>query len=122
MKLSQVKQHFPEADRLLWGIGNSETLSLPQSLDMVLSSSALQWISDLKALLLNIAQALNPSGHLCFTSYTDNNLKEIKALTGQGLDYLPLAKVCELLQSFGFGLFGEKFVTVTCLRFSGESF
>ena len=100
----EVKQHFPESNRLLWEIGNIETLPLPQSLDMVLSCSALQWISDLKALLLNIAQALNPSGHLCFASYTDNNLKEIKALTGQGLDYLPLAKVCELLESLGFDI------------------
>ncbi|TQR72845.1 malonyl-ACP O-methyltransferase BioC [Acinetobacter sp. RF14B] len=104
---AEVQQHFQEDDRLLWGLGNIETLPLPQSLDLVVSSSSLQWIKDLAALLKKIHQALKASGHVCFSSYAQDNLKEIKALTGQGLDYLSLDQVVRMLKSQGFEVIAQ---------------
>ncbi|MFV5491788.1 malonyl-ACP O-methyltransferase BioC [Acinetobacter sp. ASP199] len=98
----EVKQHFEEDAQIYWGIGNVETLPLPQSLDLVVSCSALQWVQQLEALLVKIHQALNPSGWLCFASYAQDNLKEIKALTGQGLEYRSLSQIVELLESCGY--------------------
>ncbi|WP_347455580.1 malonyl-ACP O-methyltransferase BioC [Acinetobacter thermotolerans] len=98
----EVKQHFDEDARIYWGIGNIEILPLPQSLDLVVSCSALQWVQQLEALFLKIHQTLNSSGWLCFASYAQDNLKEIKALTGQGLDYLSLPQMIELLESCGY--------------------
>lgn len=98
----EVKQYFRNTEQLLWGIGDIEQLSLPQSLDIVLSCSALQWIKDFSRLAEKIQQALHPSGIFCFASYAENNLKEIKALTGQGLDYLNLHRIVELLTQLGF--------------------
>lgn len=100
----EVKQHFPETEQFIWGIGDIEQLPLPQSLDLVVSCSALQWIQELPALIRKVANALNPSGYFCFASYAEDNLKEIKALTGQGLDYLPLETVANILQAQGFEL------------------
>ena len=98
----EVKQHFDEDARIYWGIGNIETLPLPQSLDLVVSCSALQWVQQLEALFLKIHQTLNSSGWFCFASYAQDNLKEIKALTGQGLNYLSLSQIVELLDSCGY--------------------
>lgn len=104
---AEVQQHFQEDPRILWGIGNIETLPLPQSLDLVMSASALQWVADLSALFSKIHQALQPSGHLCFASYATDNLKEIKALTGQGLNYSSLSEVIEKLESQGFEILAQ---------------
>ena len=98
----EVKQHFEEDGRIYWGIGNIETLPLPQSLDLVVSCSALQWVQHLDALFGKIHQALNPSGWFCFASYAQDNLTEIKALTGQGLKYRSLPQMVELLESCGY--------------------
>lgn len=98
----EVKQHFDEDAQIYWGIGNIETLPLPQSLDLVVSCSALQWVQQPEALFLKIHQALSHSGWFCFASYAQDNLKEIKALTGQGLNYLSLLQMVELLQSCGY--------------------
>ncbi|MGE8539404.1 MAG: malonyl-ACP O-methyltransferase BioC [Acinetobacter sp.] len=100
----EVKQHFPESEQFIWGIGDIEQLPLPHSLDLVVSCSALQWIQDLPVLTQKVATALNASGFFCFASYAEDNLKEIKALTGQGLDYLALETVVNVLQVQGFDI------------------
>ena len=105
---SEVKQHFEEDARIYWGIGNVETLPLPQSLDLLVSCSALQWVQHLDALFVKIHQALNPSGWFCFASYAQDNLKEIKVLTGQGLDYLSLPQMVKLLESKGYEVLAQQ--------------
>lgn len=104
----EVQQHFVEDARIYWGIGNIESLPLPQSLDLVMSCSALQWVKKIEDLFRKIHQALNPSGLLCFASYAEDNLKEIKALTGQGLDYLTLAQHIELLDACGYEVLDQQ--------------
>ncbi|MDO4440736.1 MAG: malonyl-ACP O-methyltransferase BioC [Moraxella sp.] len=90
-------QHH-QAKRL---IGDIESLDLP-SVDMVLSSSALQWIKDLPRLLSHIYHALPDSGVLAFSSFGQDNLKEIKALTSVGLDYHSMTDIKAMLQVVGF--------------------
>jgi malonyl-CoA O-methyltransferase len=69
-------------------IGDIEQLNLPQSLDAVISSSALQWMTDLPALLQRIHDALKPNAYFGFSTFGSDNLTEIKQLTGQGLNYI----------------------------------
>lgn len=99
---SDVKQNFETDERLFWGIGDIEQMALPQSLDAVVSCSALQWIQNFNALMIKISQALLPYGYLCFASYAEDNLKEIKALTGLGLNYLCLEEIQQQLSVAGF--------------------
>ena len=73
-----------------WLIGDIEQLMLPQCLDAVISSSALQWMLDLPALLQRIYAALKPNAYFCFSTFGPDNLTEIKQLTGQGLTYVGL--------------------------------
>ena len=87
---ADVEQHFSTIQNIAWLIGDIEQLTLPQSLDAVISSSALQWMTDLPALLQRIHDALKPKGYLGFSTFGENNLIEIKKLTGQGLNYISL--------------------------------
>ena len=83
-------------------IGDIEQLELPLELDAVVSSSALQWMTDLPALLQRIYDALKPKGYLGFSTFGENNLIEIKQLTGQGLNYYSLEALQQQLQENGF--------------------
>ena len=97
-----VDQHFSTIQNIAWLIGDIEQLELPSELDAVISSSALQWMTDLPALLQRIHDALKPKGYLGFSTFGENNLIEIKQLTGQGLNYYSLEALQQQLQENGF--------------------
>ena len=85
-----VDQHFSTIQNIAWLIGDIEQLHLPQFLDAVISSSALQWMTDLPTLLHRIHDALKPNAYFGFSTFGSDNLTEIKQLTGQGLNYISL--------------------------------
>ena len=87
---ADVDQHFSTIENIAWLIGDIEQLHLPQSLDAVISSSALQWMTDLPTLLHRIHDALKPNAYFGFSTFGSDNLNEIKQLTGQGLNYISL--------------------------------
>ena len=87
---ADVDQHFSTIQNIAWLIGDIEQLHLPQSLDAVISSSALQWMTDLPTLLHRIHDALKPNAYFGFSTFGSDNLTEIKQLTGQGLNYISL--------------------------------
>lgn len=99
---ADVEQYFPSIDKINWLIGDIEQLVLPQCLDAVISSSALQWMTDLPALLQRIHQALNPHGYFGFSTFGPDNLTEIKQLTGQGLTYIDHDVLQQQLEQQGF--------------------
>ena len=99
---ADVEQHFSTIQNIAWLIGDIEQLTLPQSLDAVISSSALQWMTDLPALLQRIHDALKPKGYLGFSTFGENNLIEIKKLTGQGLNYYSIDVLKQKLEENGF--------------------
>jgi len=98
----EVQQHFQVKENLEWLIGDVEQLDFPQSLNLIASSSALQWISDLDVVFKKSAAALVENGYFCFSTFGQQNLQEIKALTGQGLDYLPIEVIQNKLSKQGF--------------------
>ena len=87
---ADVEQHFSTIENIAWLIGDIEQLHLPQSLDAVISSSALQWMTDLPKLFHRIHDALKPNAYFGFSTFGSDNLTEIKQLTGQGLNYISL--------------------------------
>lgn len=97
-----VEQHFSSVDKINWLIDDIEQLELPSGLDAVISSSALQWMIDLPALLQRIHSALKPNAYFCFSSFGPDNLTEIKQLTGQGLNYVDLDTLQQQLEQQGF--------------------
>ncbi len=73
--------------------GDIENTSLDGPFDLIISSSTFHWLHDLPELLLQLAANLKLGGWLAFSMYGSDNLREIKALTGIGLDYYSLEEI-----------------------------
>lgn len=70
--------------------GDAEALDFPDRLDAVFSASAVQWFREPARFFERMAERLRPGGFLIFSTFSPENLREVKALTGVGLD-LPSA-------------------------------
>lgn len=119
---AEVKQHFEtlglegnsfeensfEINRLEnqhtieWHIGDAEQINFPKELDLIVSSSVIQWMHNLDGLLKKVNQALFKQGLFCFSTFGTQNLKEIKALTQQGLSYYDMSEIQLKLEQQGF--------------------
>lgn len=99
---AEVQHHFQADQKLEWLIDDIEQLDFPKYLDLIVSSSALQWMHDLDVIFQKSHTSLNTDGYLCFSTFGQQNLQEIKALTGQGLAYLSIDNLQEKLRNNGF--------------------
>ncbi len=68
--------------------GNIEEVALPESLDLIISSSTFQWLIDYSRCIRKFSEALNDKGYLAFSMFREGTLRQIRMLTGIGLDYL----------------------------------
>lgn len=75
---------------------------LMPGLDMVVSSSAFQWMKDLRALFRRIWNSVEPGGCLAFSSFLEHTYREVRHCTGTGLDYLDAGQLEKMLLSAGF--------------------
>lgn len=76
--------------RVRFTAGDAERLPFPADLDLVASCSAVQWFERPAEFLLRCADRLHDAGILAVSTFGPENLREIAALTGVGLDYPPL--------------------------------
>ena len=79
-------------------VGDIEAIPLPQQYQLVISSSTFHWLHDLAAFLAKLHHHLHVDGLLAFAMYGPDNLQEIRALTGMGLEYPSLGQLTELLE------------------------
>ncbi|MFA8436688.1 MAG: malonyl-ACP O-methyltransferase BioC [Marinifilaceae bacterium] len=88
--------------------GDVEKIDLPKPLDLVVSSSTFQWFQHLDSFLDKLHDSLQPGGILAFSSFGPENFREIRAVEGTGLNYLPFGKVERMLSQKFEILWGEK--------------
>jgi len=81
--------------------GDIEGCPLPDNLNLVISSSTLQWMTDLSLLIERIYQSLASQGFCAFSIFGPGTMKEIGQLTGRCLHYRSMADIC--------GVVSEKF-------------
>lgn len=77
-------------------IGDIRTLKIPEDLDLIASSSVLQWIEDFDALSQKIEKSLLPGGFFAFAMFSEGTLRELSSFTGQGLPYLSNERIREI--------------------------
>ena len=82
-------------------LGDVCKLELPK-VEMILSSSALQWIVGLACLFDKVYQALDDGGVFAFSSFGVDNCHELKSLIGVGLNYHDVDALVSMLESVGF--------------------
>lgn len=88
--------------------GDVEVIDIPLSCGMIWSNAAMQWMNDVPALLRKIAMSLIDHGVVAFSTFGLDNFKEIRSITGIGLDYSSTAKLQEMMaESFETVIFNE---------------
>lgn len=70
----------PQAD---YRPGDIETLPLPDDLDLAISASMIQWISDPQALIQRLCGAVRPGGWLALSGFGPDHFPELQAQGSQ---------------------------------------
>ena len=82
-----------DAENLGWGGG---------PFDLICSNAAFQWFENLPGFLRKIQNSMVQNGLLAFSAFGQENLAELRTLTGQGLRYYPMRQLAGELNSCGF--------------------
>ncbi len=67
--------------------GNAEKVDLGGEFDLILSASVFQWIDSPSQFFERLSSMLTDSGHLIFSTFTPENLYEVRGVSGKGLLY-----------------------------------
>lgn len=84
----------------LWG--DAETIDYPAGLDLIASTSTIQWFEDKARFAAKTAAALNPGGYLALSLFGTENFREIRSTTGEGLAYHTLDELCGIFREAGY--------------------
>jgi len=77
--------------------GDIEKINLDQQYNLIIANAVFQWIEDLPRLLNKLKKTLTENGLLAFSTFGPDNLKEVKNISGQGLDYFSLSEIEEIV-------------------------
>lgn len=77
--------------------GDAESIMLPQSVDAVVSSSAVQWFHNLPKFSNKAANILNSNGLIAISTFGIDNLKEIRECGGETLKYYTFNQLKEIV-------------------------
>jgi malonyl-ACP O-methyltransferase BioC len=67
--------------------GDAEQISFPTGQDLITSCSALQWFERPADFFNKCSSCLTAEGHLAFSTFGSDNMKQVTQLTGDGLSY-----------------------------------
>lgn len=67
--------------------GDAEQMTFPQGTELITSCSTLQWFEHPETFFHRCKDVLSKQGYFAFSTFGQENMKEIRTLTGQGLSY-----------------------------------
>lgn len=82
--------------------GDAEHCELPPAQDMVISCSAIQWFEDQRAFISRCYGLLNKKGILAVSTFGQDNLLQIRSVTGTGLEYTDTDRLRKTVTEAGF--------------------
>ena len=71
--------------------GNAQEIYLPEKMNLILSNAMFQWFKNID--FLHLANMLEKDGLLAFTTFSPENFKEIREITGLSLEYKSDAEI-----------------------------
>lgn len=88
----------PYTDAYQFIAGDATQLDLPHSVDIVVGGAVLQWIERPQQLFKQLLGQLSDDALLAFSGFAPGHYHEIKAITGQGLNYPTPTLLAQLAQ------------------------
>ena len=67
-----------------------------EKFDLIISNATLQWISEFKGVINSLKERLNPQGELVFSTFGNENFREIYHVMGTTLNYYSLSELSEM--------------------------
>jgi len=118
----EVKNFIPQeiAKSAKISAGSAENADFGLGFDLAVSSSALQWVDDLKGVFAKVRTCLKTGGIFAFSSFGKNNLWQIKKAAQSGLEYRALEECRALLDACGFEV-SESFEDEITLNFTNAA-
>ena len=102
-----LKKYIPSADFVC---GNALKIKVPYKMDLVISNAMFQWFDNLDKGLSIISEYIAKDGILAFSTFTPENYKEIRDITGLTLNYMSKNEIEEILSNLGYKiLYCEEF-------------
>ncbi len=97
LKIQEINKYQSKAINFLEG--DAEEIDFPKNINAIISSSTIQWFKNKKSFFNKVHQSLNPNGIFAFTTFGCDNFKEIKRITGVGLEYQCLNDLIGMLSN-----------------------
>lgn len=94
--------------------GNAQKIKPTQKMDLIISNAMFQWFKSIESGYFK--NMLNKNGILAFSSFSPDNFKEIREITGLSLKYKTLNELKEIFQKDFELLYTEEYTSV--LEFS----
>jgi len=76
--------------------GDAQLIPYPTDVNLIISSSTIQWFDNLDNFAQKAHKSLSGGGYMFLSTFGENNLKEIREITGSGLNYATIDTICEI--------------------------
>lgn len=100
-----VKDIIPDA---VFYCGNAQKIKPAQKMDLIISNAMFQWFKNINT--DNYKNMLNKDGILAFSSFSPENFREIKELTGLSLKYKTIDELTKIFEKDFEILYKEEFI------------
>ncbi len=101
-----VKKLIPDA---VFYHGNAQKIKPSRKPDLIVSNAMFQWFKNLEKVSQHYKTLLEKGGILAFTTFSKDNFKEIKELTGLSLEYKSIDEILQILEKDYEILYKEEF-------------
>ena len=78
--------------------GNSSKIKPNKQMDLIISNAMFQWFTSLDSVLEHHHKFLNKNGIIAFSSFTENNYKELRDKLNVTLNYLSEEEICAIVE------------------------
>ena len=95
-------------DAIFYG-GNAMKIKPSKKTDLIISNAMFQWFKNLEKITEHCKNLLEKDGILAFTTFSKDNFKEIRELTGLSLEYKSLDEIISILEKDFEILYKEEF-------------
>lgn len=77
--------------------GDIEAIGLPREFQLIVSASTFQWLARPSETMAGLARHLRRGGWLVFSTFGEDNCREVREVTGEGLVYRTTDEMSQLL-------------------------
>ncbi len=80
--------------------GDAEQITIPLNQDVIWSGATIQWIEDLDTFFQSLHHSLKSNGFLAISSFDVDNYKEVRIITGKGIEYKPMNELLGIANKY----------------------